>query len=70
MRKLLGIAKKEFYDIIVDLIKRKRQQSDEEEVKGSAITMARSEEEEEEEVMADRHYSRPHWAKERQRRCR
>ena len=25
--------------------------------------MARSEEEEEEEVMADSHYSRPHWAR-------
>ena len=63
LRELLGIAKKEFHDTIVDLIKRKRQQSDEEEVKTSAITMARSEEEEEEEVMADSHYSRPHWAR-------
>ena len=62
LRELLGIAKKEFHDTIVDLIKRKRQQSDEEEVKTSAITMARSEEEEEE-VMADSHYSRPHWAR-------
>ena len=32
-------------------------------MKTSAITMARSEEEEEEEVMADSHYSRPHWAR-------
>ena len=63
LRELLGIAKKEFHDTIVDLFKRKRQQSDEEEVKTSAITMARSEEEEEEEVVADSHYSRPHWAR-------
>ena len=63
LRELLGIAKKEFHDTIVDLIKRKRQQSDEEEVKTSAITMVRSEEEEEEEVMVDSHYSRPHWAR-------
>ena len=63
LRELLGIAKKEFHDTIVDLIKRKRQQSDEEEVKTSAITMAKSEEEEEEEVMADNHSSRPHWTR-------
>ena len=61
LRELLGIAKKEFHDTIVDLIKRKRQQSDEEEAKTSAITMARSEEEEQEEVIADSHYSRPYW---------
>ena len=60
---MLGIAKKEFHDTIMDLIKRKRKQSDEQEVKTSAITMERSEEEEEEEVMADNHYSRPHWAR-------
>jgi hypothetical protein len=64
LRELLGIAKKEFHDTIVDLVKRKRQQSDEEEVKTSAITMARSDkEEEDEEVIADSHYSRPHWAR-------
>jgi hypothetical protein len=63
LRELLGIAKKEFHDTIVDLIKRKRQQSDEEEAKTSAITMTRSEEEEGEEVVADSHYSRPHWAR-------
>ena len=59
LRELLGIAKKEFHDTIVDLIKRKRQQSDEEEVKTSAITMTRSEEEQEEEVMVYNHYSQP-----------
>jgi hypothetical protein len=63
LTELLGIAK-EFHDTIVDLIKPKRQQSDEEEAKTSAITMARSDkEEEDEEVIADSHYSRPHWAK-------
>ena len=64
LRELLGIAKKEFHDVIVDLIKRKRQQSDEEEAKTSAITMAKSDEEtDDSEELADSHYSRPHWAR-------
>jgi hypothetical protein len=41
LRELLGIAKKEFHDTIVDLVKRKRQQSNEEEAKTSVITMAK-----------------------------
>ena len=47
LRELLGIMK-EFHDMIVDLVKRKRHQSDEEEerpqnAKKNAITMARDE---------------------------
>ena len=65
LRELLGIAKKEFHDTIVDLVKRKRQQSDEEEerpqkAKTNAITMAKDEVEED---MVDSHYTRPHWAR-------
>ena len=66
LRELLGIAKKEFHETIVDLIKRKRQQADEEEgistkVTSNAITMARTEEKEED--LVDSHYTRPHWAR-------
>jgi hypothetical protein len=69
LRELLGIAKKEFHDTIVDLIKRKQQQSDEEEAKTSAITMARSDKEEEDgEVIAGSYYSRPHWAEQQRKR--
>ena len=65
LRELLGITKKEFQDMIVDLVKRKRQQSDEEEerllkAKTNAITMARDEVDED---MVDNHYTRPHWAR-------
>jgi hypothetical protein len=64
LRELLGIAKKEFHDMIVDLIKRKRKQSDEEEAKTNDIAIAKSEEEaEEDEKLADSHYSRPYWAR-------
>ena len=64
LRELLGIAKKEFHDTIVDLIKRKRHQSDKEEAKTNTIVMAKSDEEaEEDEKLADSHYSRPHWAR-------
>ena len=65
LRELLGIAKKEFHETIVDLIKQKREQADEEEgistkVTTNAITMARTEEKEED--LVDSHYTRPHWA--------
>jgi hypothetical protein len=63
LRELLGIAKKEFHDPMVDLIKRKRQPSDEEEAKTSAITMPKSDEEEDEEEKADSHYFRPDWTR-------
>ena len=66
LRELLGIAKKEFHETIVDLIKRKRKQADEDEgistkVSSNAITMARTKEKEED--LVDSHYTRPHWAR-------
>jgi hypothetical protein len=64
LRELLGIAKREFHDTIVDLIKRKCQQSDEEEVRTNAITMAKPDEETDgSEKLAGSHFSRPHWAR-------
>jgi hypothetical protein len=64
LRELLGIAKKEFHETIIDLIKRKWQQSVEEEAKTRAITMANADEKNEGKAeLADSHYSRPHWAR-------
>jgi hypothetical protein len=64
LRELLGIAKREFHDTIVDLIKRKRQQSDEEEARTNTITMAKANEESGGgEKVAGSHFSRPHWAR-------
>jgi hypothetical protein len=64
LTKLLGIAKREFHDTIVDLIKRKHQQSDEEEVRMNAITMAKTNEEtDSSEKLMGSHFPRPHWAR-------
>jgi hypothetical protein len=64
LRELLGIAKREFHDTIVDLIKRKRQQSDEEEARTNTITMAKANEESGGgEKVVGSHFSRPHWAR-------
>jgi hypothetical protein len=64
LRELLGIAKREFHDTIVDLIKRKRQHSNEEEVRTNTITMAKlNEDTDEGEKLAGNHFSRPHWAR-------
>ena len=65
LRELLGITKKEFHDMIVDLVKRKKQQPDEEDEKPqnatkNAITLARDEVNED---IVNSHYSQPHWAR-------
>ena len=65
LREVLGIAKKEFHDVIIDLIKRKRLTTSEEgtrptNVSTSAIT---TEELEIEQEFADSHFARPHWAR-------
>ena len=55
LREVLGIAKKEFHDSIVDLVKRKRMSTEtkpEKHIEDMAL----------EDEWAESHYSRPHWA--------
>ena len=62
LRELLGIAKKEFHDLPMDLIKRKRQTMEEPgsmKVNANDVLMADSEAEDE---LPDSHYTKPHWA--------
>ena len=58
VREVLGIAKKEFHDSIVDLVKRKRLSTEPETEKQVEVRMTHLEDE-----LAESHYSRPHWAR-------
>ena len=65
LREILGIAKKEFHDVIIDLMKWKRQFVIEEglrsmNVSTNAITTEGLDVEKE---YVDSHFSRPHWAR-------
>ena len=60
LRELLGIAKKEFHDLLVDLVKRKRQNMEEPgnvKVNTNAVLMVGSEVEDD---FPDSHYTKPH----------
>ena len=63
LRELLGIAKKEFHDLLVDLVKRKRQTTEEPgsmKVNANVVLMVDFEVEDE---LPDSHYTKPHWAR-------
>ena len=64
----MGIAKKEFQGIIIDLVKRKWLSTEPENEKRIYIRATIIDEVAVEEDYADNHYMRPHWAKQRWRR--
>ena len=59
LRELLGIAKKEFHDLLMDLTKRKRQSTDENAPRVNANTISMNDTEVEDEI-PNSHYTRPH----------
>ena len=62
LRELLGIAKKEFHDLLVDLVKRKRQSTEENAPRVNANTVLMNDTEVEDKI-SNSHYTRPHWAR-------
>ena len=62
LRELLGIAKKEFHDLLVDLVKRKRQSMEEKAPRMNANTVLVNDTEVKDEI-PNSHYTRPHWAR-------
>ena len=63
LREVLGIAKKEFHEVIIDLMKRKRLSTEQEVAKPAMVNALSTEVLEEEEDYASSHYTRPHWAR-------
>ena len=61
LRELLRIAKKQFHDLLVDLVKRKRQSTEENAPRVNANTVLMNDTEVEDEI-PNSHYTRPHWA--------
>ena len=61
LREVLGIAKKELHDSIVDLVKRKRRLTEPE--KPVEVRTTHLEDMALEDELAESHYSRPHWAR-------
>ena len=62
IQELLGIAKKEFHDLLVDLVKRKRQSTEENAPRVNANTVLMNNTEVEDKI-PNSHYTRPHWAR-------
>ena len=62
LRELLRIAKKEFHDLLVDLVKRKRQITEENAPRVNANTVLMNDTKLEDEIL-NSHYTRPHWAR-------
>ena len=62
MREVLGIAKKEFHDSIVDLVKRKRLSTETEPEKPVEVRTTHIEDMVLEDELAESHYLRLHWA--------
>ena len=60
LREVLGIAKKEFRDSIVDLVKRKRLSTETEPERPVEVRTTHIEDMALEDEWAERHYSRPH----------
>ena len=63
LREVLGIAKKEFHDSIVHLVKRKRLSTEPEPEKPVEVRTTHLEDMALEDELAESHYSRPHWAR-------
>ena len=61
LRELLGIEK-EFHDLLVDLVKRKRQTTEENAPRVNVNTISMNDTEVEDEI-PNSHYTRPHWAR-------
>jgi hypothetical protein len=59
LRELLGIAKKEFHDLLVDLVRRKRQSTEETTPRVNMKTVLMKDTEVEDEI-PNSHYTRPH----------
>ena len=57
---MLGIARREFHDSIVDLVKRKRLATEPEPEKPVEVRMALLDEMAAEDELAESHYARPH----------
>ena len=57
---MLGIAKKEFHDSIVDLVKRKRLSTETEPERPVEVRMTHIEDMALEDELSESHYSRPH----------
>jgi hypothetical protein len=65
VREVLGIAKKEVHDSIMDLVKRKRLSTEPEPEKPVEVRTTNLEDVAEVDELAESHYSRPHWARAR-----
>jgi hypothetical protein len=63
LREVLGIAKKEVDDSIMDLVKRKRLSTEPEPEKPVEVWTTYLEDVAEVDELAESHYSRPHWAR-------
>ena len=63
LREVLGIAKKEFHDSIVDLVKRKRLSMETEPERPVEVRTTHIDDMALEDEWAESHYSRPHWAR-------
>ena len=63
LREVLGIAKKEFHEVIIDLMKRKRLTTEQEVAKPANVNVMSTETLEADEDYVDSHYTRPHWAR-------
>ena len=63
LREVLGIAKREFHDNIVDLVKRKRLTTKPEPEKPAEVRTALLDEIAVEDDLAESHYAKPHWAR-------
>ena len=63
LREVLGIARREFHDSIVDLVKRKRLATEPEPEKPAEVRAALLDEMVVEDELAESHYAKPHWAR-------
>ena len=63
LREVLGIARREFHDNIVDLVKRKRLATEPEPEKPVEVRAALLDEIAVEDELAESHYAKPHWAR-------
>ena len=60
---MLGIAKEEFHDSIIDLVKRKRLSPETEPERPVEVRTTHIDDMVLEDEWAESHYSRPHWAR-------
>ena len=63
LREVLGIARREFHDSIVDLVRRKRLATEPEPEKPIEVRMTLLDEMAAEDKLVESHYARPHWAR-------